>query len=177
MSTVQRNGQCLPKHWLNFGPREGTEKWTISCQINQQWWIISHSSPSMWAGEPWGNSGRRIPPKLTPIESVMPSSHLIVCRPLLPPSIFPSIGSFQMNQFFTTGSLSIGVSASKSDLPMNIQDWFPLGWTNWISLQSKGLSRVVSNTTVQKHQFFGVSFLYSPTLTSIHDSWKNHRFD
>ena len=115
--------------------------------------------------------------KLMSIESVMPSSHHILYRPLLPPSIFPSIGSFQMNQFFTTGSLSIGVSASKSDLPMNIQDWFPLGWTNWISLQSKGLSRVFSNTTVQKHQFFGVSFLYSPTLTSIHDSWKNHRFD
>ena len=63
-------------------------------------------------------------------------------------------GSFQMSQFFTSGSQSIGVSNSASVLPMNIQDWLPLGWTGWISLQSKGLSRVFSNTTVQKHQFF-----------------------
>ena len=68
---------------------------------------------------------------------------------------FPASGSFQMSQFLTSGGQSIGVSASASVLPMNIQDWFPLGWTNWISLQSKGLSRVFSNTTVQKHQFFG----------------------
>ena len=71
----------------------------------------------------------------------------------------------------------LGVSASASVLPMNIQDWFPLGWTGWISLQSKGLSRVFSNTTVQKHQFFGVQLSYSPTLTSIHDYWKNHSSD
>ena len=72
---------------------------------------------------------------------------------------FPASGSFQMSQLFTSGGQSIGVSASTSVLPMNIpiniQDWFPLGWTGWISLQSKGLSRVFSNTTVQKHQFFG----------------------
>ena len=64
-----------------------------------------------------------------------------------------------------------------SVLPMNIQDWFPLGLTGLISLQSKGLSRVFSNTIVQKHQFFSVSFLYGPTLTSMHDYWKNHSFD
>ena len=68
---------------------------------------------------------------------------------------FPASGSFQISQFFTSGGQSIGVSASASVLPMNIQDWFPLGWTSWISLQSKGLSRVFPNTTVQKHQFFG----------------------
>ena len=68
---------------------------------------------------------------------------------------FPASGSFQMTQFFTSGGQSIGTSASASVLPMNIQDWFPLGWTGWISLQSKGLSRVFSNTTLQKHQFFG----------------------
>ena len=68
---------------------------------------------------------------------------------------FPASGSFQINQFFTSGGQSIGVSAWASVLPMNIQDWFPLGWTGWVSLQSKGLSRVFSNTTVQKHQFFG----------------------
>ena len=71
------------------------------------------------------------------------------------PQSFPGSGSFQMNQLFASGGQSIGVSASTSVLPMNTQDWSPLGWTGWISLQSKGLSRVFSNTTVQKHQFFG----------------------
>ena len=70
------------------------------------------------------------------------------------PQPFPASGSFPMSQLFASGDQSIGLSASASDLPMNIQDWFPLGWTGWISLQSKGLSRVFSNTTVQKHQFF-----------------------
>ena len=68
---------------------------------------------------------------------------------------FPASGSFLVSQFFSSGGQSIGVSASASVLPMNTQDWSPLGWTGWISLQSKGLSRVFSNTTVQKHQFFG----------------------
>ena len=67
---------------------------------------------------------------------------------------FPALGSFPMSQFFASGDQSTGVSASASVLPMNIQDWFPLGWTGWISLQPKGLSRVFSDTTVQKHQFF-----------------------
>ena len=71
----------------------------------------------------------------------------------------------------------LGVSASASVLPMNIQSWFPLGLTGLTSLQSKGLSRVFSNTTVQKHRFFSTHFLYSPTLTSIYDYWKNHSFD
>ena len=94
--------------------------------------------------------------KLSSIESVKPSNHLILCRPLLfPPSIFPSIWSFHMSQLFASGGQSIGDSASASILPMNIWDWFPLGLTGWISLQSKGLSRVLSNTTVQNHQFFG----------------------
>ena len=95
-------------------------------------------------------------PKLMSIESVMPPKHLILCCPLLLlPSMFPSIRSFQMSQFFASGGQNIGVSASTSVLPINIQDWSPLGQTGWISLQSKGLSRVFANTTVQKHQFFG----------------------
>ena len=78
--------------------------------------------------------------------SVVPfSSHL---------QSFPASGSFQMSQFFASGGQSIGVSALASVLSINVQDWFPLGWTGWISLQSEGLSRVFSNTTVQKHQFF-----------------------
>ena len=95
------------------------------------------------------------PPKPMSIESVMPSNHLILCHPLLLLySIFPRIRSFQMSQLFTSGGQSIGVSASTSVLPMNTQEWSPLEWTGWISLQCKGLSRDFSNTTVQKHQFF-----------------------
>ena len=94
--------------------------------------------------------------KLMSIESVMPSNHLILCHPLLLClQSFPASGSFPVNQFFASGGQSIGISASASVLPMNIQYWFPLGWTGWISLQFKGLSRVFSNTIVQKHQFFG----------------------
>ena len=91
--------------------------------------------------------------QLMSIESVRRSSHLILCRPLLlllP--ICPASGSFPMSQLFTSSGQSIGVSASASVLPMKTQDWSPLGWTGWISLQSKGLSRVFSNITVQKHQ-------------------------
>ena len=94
--------------------------------------------------------------KLMSIESVMPSNHLILCCPLLLRlQSFPASGSFPMRQLFALGGQSIGVSALASVLPMNIQDWFPLGLTGLTSLQSKGLSRVFSNTTVQKHQFFG----------------------
>ena len=93
--------------------------------------------------------------KLVSIESVMPSNHLILCRPLLLLSqSFSASRSFQMSQLLASGGQRIGVSASASVLAMNIQDWFPLGWTGWITLQSKGLSRVFSNTTVKKHQFF-----------------------
>ena len=90
---------------------------------------------------------------------------------------FPASGSFPVSQFLASGGRSIGISASTSVLPMNIQDWFPSEGTGWISLQSKGLSRVFSNTTVQKHQFFVLSFLHSPTLICIHDYWKNHSLD
>ena len=94
------------------------------------------------------------------------------------PQSIPASGSLQMSQFFASGGQSFGVSASTSVLPMNTQYWSPLGWTGWISLQSKGLSRVFSNTTIQRHHFFGTQLsLYSPTLTSIHDYWKDHSFD
>ena len=93
------------------------------------------------------------------------------------PQSLPASGSFPMSQLFTSGGQSIGVSASTSLLPNNTQGWSPLGWTGWISLQSKGLSRVFSNTTVQKHQFFSAQLFHSPTLTSIHDYWQNHSLD
>ena len=100
------------------------------------------------------------------------------CRPLLLlPSIFPSIRVFSNESALCMRwpkywSFSFNISPSNEH-----SDWSPLGWTGWISLQSKGLSRVFSNTTVQKHQFFGTQLSYSPTLTSIHDYWKNHSLD
>ena len=105
------------------------------------------------------------------------------CHPTISPSVipfssclqsFPATGSFPMSQFFASDGQNIGISASTSDIPMNSRDWSPLGWTSWISLQSRGLSRVFSNTTVQKHHFSALRFLYGSTLTSIHDYWKNH---
>ena len=112
--------------------------------------------------------------KLMSIESVMPSNHLILCRPLLllPPS-FPASGSFPVSQFFTSGGQSTGVSALTSFLPKNTQDWSPLEYTGWISLQFKGLSRVFSNTTVQKHQFFA-SQLSSQSNFHIH-TWPQEK--
>ena len=91
------------------------------------------------------------------------------------PQSSPASGSFLMSQFFASGGQSIGVSASTSVLPMNIEDWSPLGWTGWISLQSKGLSRVFSNTIVQKHQFFGAQL--SSQSNSHMTTGKNHSLD
>ena len=95
--------------------------------------------------------------KFMSIELVMPFNYLTLCHPLLlPSSIFPIIRVFSNESVLRIkGGQRIGVSVSASVLPMNIQDWFPLGWTGWISLKFKALSRVFSNTTVQKHQFFG----------------------
>ena len=114
---------------------------------------------------PYGLQHARLPCP-SPIPGVYSNSCPLSwwCHPTISSSVipfssclqsFPASGSFQMSQLFTSGRQSIGVAALTSVLPMNIQDWFPLGLTGWISLQSKGLSRVFSNTTVQKHQFFG----------------------
>ena len=102
--------------------------------------------------------------KLMSILSVLPSNHLILCHPLLPlPSILPRIGVFSNESVLLSGGQNIRVSASTSVLPMNIQDWFPLGLTGLTSLLSKGLSRAFSNTTVWRHQLFGAQpiLLYS----------------
>ena len=93
------------------------------------------------------------------------------------PQSFPASGSFPMSQFFISGGQNIGVSASTLVLPMNIQNWFPLGWTGWISLQPKELSRVFSTPQFKSINSSVLSFLYGPTLTSIYDYWKNHSFD
>ena len=93
------------------------------------------------------------------------------------PQSLAASGSFPISHLFAWGGQSTGVSASISVLPMNTQDWSPLGWTGWISSQSKGLSRVFFNTTVNTINFSALSFLHSPILTSIHDHWKNRSFD
>ena len=111
--------------------------WTAACQASLSV-TNSQSLPNSCPLSQWCHP--------TISSSVVPfSSHL---------QYFLAAGSFKMSQLFTSGGESIGVSASASVLPMNIQDWSPLAWTGWISLQSKGLSRVFSSTTVQKHQFF-----------------------
>ena len=131
------------------------------------WWEFSRSilSDSLRPHEP--QHSRPPCPSLTLGVHPNPCSSSRWCHPavsssVIPfsscPQLFPASGSFQMNQLFISGGQSIGVSASTSVLPMNTQDWSPLGWTSWISLQSKGLSRVFSNTTVQKHQFFSAQF-------------------
>ena len=108
------------------------------------------------------------------------------CHPSISPSVipfsscpqsFPASGSFQISQLFASGGQSIGVLASTSVLPMKTQDWYPLGWTGWISLQSKGLSRVFSTPQFKSINASALSFLYSPNLTSIHDHRKNHSLD
>ena len=124
--------------------------WSAACQV-------SLSNTNSWS-----------PPKPMSIDLVMPSNHLILCHLLLLlPSIFPRIRVFSNESALLIRWQNIGVSASTSALPVNTQDWSPLGWTGWISLQSKGFSRVFSNTTVQKHQFFGAQ-LSSQSNSHIH---------
>ena len=128
------------------------------------------------------------PPCPSPTSRVYSNSYPLTwwCHPTISSSVipfpshlqsFPASGSFPLSQLFASGGQSIGVSASASVLPMNIQDWSSLGWTGWIFLQFKGLSRVFSNTTVQNISSSALSFLDTPTLTSIHDYWKNHSLD
>ena len=148
----------------------------ISCSI---------MSDSLWPHEPQHTR----PPCPSPIPRVHPNPcplsqwcHPTISSSVLPfsscPQSFPATGSFQMSQLFASGGQSVGVSASTSVLPMKTQDWSSLGWTGWISLQSKGLSKESSPTSQFKSiSSLALSFLYSPTLTSIHDHWKNHSLD
>ena len=135
---------------------------TNNFNYNQYQYLFSHSVVSDALGP--GDLEHARPPCSSPTPGVYSNScplswwcHPTIssfCRPLfLQPSIFPSIRVFS-NELLASGGPSVGVSASTSVLPMNIQDWSPLGYTGWISLQSKGLSRLFSNTTVQKHKFF-----------------------
>ena len=137
---------------------------------------FSHSvvSDSLWPHEPQ----HARPPCPSPTPGVYPNSFplRLWCHPTISSSVipcssylqsFPASGSFQISQLFASGDQSIGVSISTSVLPVNTQNWSPLWWTDWISLWSKGLSRVFSNNAVQKHQFFGTQ-LSSPSNSPIH---------
>ena len=147
----------------------------FSCLVVSNLWTheSQHARPPCPSATPW------VHPNPCPLSRWC---HRTISSSVLPfsscPQSFPASGSFPMRQVFASGGQSRGVSASTWVLPMNTRDWSPLGWTGWISLQSKGLSRAFSNTTVQKHQFFcaQLSFYY-PTLTYIHDYWKNHSLD
>ena len=142
--------------WLQNLTWELDSQWTYSVKFSHS--VMSDSL------RPHGLQYARLPcPSPTPRVYSNSCSLSRWCHPIISSSVvpfsshlqsFPASGSFQMSQFFASGGQSIGVSASASVLPMNIQNWFPLGWTGWISLQSEGLSRIFSNTTVQKHQFF-----------------------
>ena len=140
---------------------------TVLLQFSSVQFSSVQSLSSVWLfATPWTTAHQaslsitnsRSLPKLMSIESVMPSNYLILCCPLLLsscPQSFPASGSFQMSQLFGFRWPKYWSFSFTSVLPMNTQDWSPLGWTGWISLQSKRLSRVFSNTTVQTHQFFG----------------------
>ena len=140
--------------------------------MRDQFSSVAQSSLTLWSHE---LQHTRLPcPSPTPGASSNSRPSCQWCHPTISSSVvpfsshlqsFPASGSFPMSWFFTSGGHSIGASASASVLPMNIQDWFPLGWTGWISLQSKGLSRVFSNTIVQKHQFFGVQLIFIVQLS------------
>ena len=141
-------------------------------------------SNSLW---PYESQHARPPcPSPTPGVYTNPCPSSRWCHPAISSSVipffscpqsFPALGSFPMSQLVAWGGQSIGVSASTSVLPMNTQDWSPLGWTGWIFLQSKGLSRVFTAPQFKSISSSVLSFLYSPTLTYIRDYWKNQSFD
>ena len=130
--------------------------YSIKKSLHCCWWV-TQSCPTPWTAECQASIYFTIfwsLLKLMPIELVMLFNHLVLCPFSSYLQFFTALGSFLMSQLFASGGQNIGVSASASVLPMNIQDWFPLGLTGWLSLQSKGLSRVFSDPTVQNHQFF-----------------------
>ena len=154
------------------------------------WYSVTQSCPSLcdlMGYSPPGSSVHQISQAgilewvaifFSTIELVMPFNLLILCHPLLLlPSIFLAWGSFRMSQLYSTCGQSIGASASTSFISMNIQGWLPLGWTGWVSLLSKGLSRVFSNTRVKIINSSALSPFYCPALIFIYDYWKNRSFD
>ena len=168
--TLKKSGYIY--NWFTLLSVQFTSVQLLSCvRLFATPWTTAH-----WASLSITNSWSSL--KLMSIKSVMPSSHLMLCRPLLlllpiPPRSEP----FPMSQHFTWGGQSIGVSASASVLPMNTQDWSPLEWTGWISLQSRDSQESSPTPQFKSINSSVLSFLHSPTLTSIHDHWKNHSLD
>ena len=175
---------CCVKIWTRFKGTIKTSYMNVSSQNLSVQFSHSVMTDSLRPHEPQ----HARPPCPSPTPGVHPNpcpsswwchptiSSSVVCFSSCPQS-FPASGAFQMSQLFASGGHSTGVSASTSVLPVNTQDWSPLGWTGWISLQSKGLSRVFSKPQFKSINSLALSFLYSPTLTSIHDCWRNHSFD
>ena len=147
-------------------------------------WSVAKSYPTL---QPHGLQHTRLPcPSLSP--GVCSNSCPLCqrCHPTISSSVipfsschqsFPALGSFPISRLFASGSQSIGASPSASDLPVNIQGWFPLGLTSLITLQFKGLPRVLSSTQLEIINSSVLSLLYGPTLTFIHNYWKNYSFD
>jgi len=171
------------KYWVNIRSKETTSKISSNFCKKFQFSSVTQSCPTLCDPMNRGTPGLPVHHQLPEFtQNSRPSSRW--CHPTISSSVvpfssclqsFPASGSFPMRQFFTSGGQSIGVSASVSVLPMNIQDWFPLGLTGLISLLSKGLSRVFFNTKFKSINV--LSFLYGSTLTSIYDHWKNHSLD
>ena len=154
--------------WINYSVQ-------FSCSV---------MSDSLW---PHGLQHARLPCP-SPFPRACPNSRPLSqwCHPTISspvtrfsscPQSFPASGSLQMSQFFTSGGRSIGISAPASILPMNIQNWFPLGWTGWISCSLRASQEFSPTPQFKSINSWVLSLLYSPTLTSMHDYWKNHSFD
>ena len=175
------SGSSWPRDWTLisciagkfFTPWATRETKLLCIQFSSVQFSRSVVSDSLWPHESQHARPPCPSPTLRAYSNSCPSSRW--CHPAISSSVVPTppapnlsaSGSFQMSQLFASGGQSIGISSSTSVLPMNTWDWSPLGWTGWISLQSKGLSRVFSNTTVQKHQFFGAQ-LSSQSISHIH---------
>ena len=149
--------------------------------ISQFSWSVVSNSATPWTTACQASlsiTNSQSLPKLMSIELVKPSNHLMLCC-LFSSCLqsFPASGSFQMSQLFTSGSQSIGVSASTSVFPMNTQDWFSLGWTGWIPCSPRDSQESSPTPQFKTINSLALSFLHSPTLTSIHDHWKSHSLD
>ena len=171
---------CFFSFAISFSEFWLVDQFLLACFSVIIWKLYTYQfSCSVVSDSLWPHELQHIgPPCTSPIARVNPNSCLLSrwCRPTISSSVdpfsscpqsFPTSGSFLMSQLFAWGGQSIGVSASTSVLPMNTQDWSPLGWIGWISFQSKGLSRVFSNTIVQKHLFFDTQ-LSLKSISHIH---------
>ena len=188
----QNNLDKEEQRWRNHGP--WLQTYSRATVIKSEWCChkkthrstaVVHSLSRVWLFVTLGNAASRASLSFTISWSLLKLMSQW-CHPTISPSVipfsscpqsFPASGSFQMSQLFASGGQSIGVSASASALSVNIQNWFPLGLTGLIFFLSKGLSGVFSRTTIWSISSLGLSLLYGPTLTSVHDYWKNHNFN